>query len=248
MPAPDPSPARAFVTTRWSLVQAAGNAREQKGRAAALEELCAAYWFPLYGFLRRRGHGAEEAADLTQGLFTDLLERDALARVQPEGGRFRGWLLGALRNHVGDERARAGAAKRGGGRTPLSFDAGEAESRYLLEPVDERSPEHYFERRWAMTVLERALGTLREEYEAGGKAERFDALKDALVLEPGSISYPERAAQLGITTGALRVAVHRMRARYRELLENEVADTLLEGEDVGDELKRVLGALGRESS
>jgi RNA polymerase sigma-70 factor (ECF subfamily) len=250
MSAPDPTPppaCRGFHTTRWSLVRTAGGKDGVEGRAAALEELCAAYWSPLYGFLRRRGHGAEEAADLTQGLFAELLEREAIARVNPDGGRFRTWLLGALRNHVGTERARAGADKRGGGRRPRSFDAELAESRYRLEPADERLPERTFERRWAMTVLERALGKLREEYEARGQGARFDALKGVLVEEADARSYPERAAELGIGAGALRVAVHRLRSRYRELLELEVADTLMEGEDVADELRRVLGALGRES-
>lgn len=231
-----------FHTTMWTMVRAAGDAAAPD-RAEALEQLCRAYWYPLYAFLRRRGTDAEQAADLVQGLFAELLERDDLDGLTPEGGRFRAYLLGALKHHASNERRAANALKRGGGVALISIDADEAEQRYRVEPVDEDSPERLFERRWALTLLERAMERLGAEQEVKGRSHLFAELRGHLAGEPKG-SHASAAQALGLTTGAVKVAVHRLRARYRELLREEVRHTVDDDFDPDQELRDLVQALG----
>jgi len=237
-PLPPPGGAR-FRTTRWSLVVAAGTAEGTEGRAA-LETLCAAAWFPLYAFARRGGSPPADAADLVQGFFADLLERQGIAAADPERGRFRTFLLAAFRHFASKERERARALKRGGGRVlPLDFSDGE--SRYLAEPVDDRTPESLYERRWALALLDRVLEDLGAAY-AGGRAPLFEVLRPWLAGgDPPS--HAEAAARLGLSGGAVKVALHRLRKRYRDLLRAAIAETVASPEEVEDEIRHLLGAL-----
>lgn len=239
-----PRSSATFRTTRWSLVHSA-RARDPDQARAALGELCRAYWYPLYAFARRRGSGPEEAQDLVQGFFADLLARESLNGVDDDGRRFRAWLLTGLKNHATDAHRAARAEKRGGGRAPVSIDAEEAERRYGLEPAGPSSPEQIFERRWAQTLLARVFEALRAEQEERGRGELFEQLKPFLA-GGGSRPYAELAAELGLGEGALRVTVHRLRARYRELLESEVADTVGDRSAVEEELRRLFEALAVE--
>lgn len=189
----------------------------------ALAELCVVYWYPVYAFIRRTGHDADAAQDLTQGFFTQLLERGGLSKADQSMGRFRSYLLGACRHYLANEHDRANAAKRGGGQRHLSLDFPEAERRYRVEPADQCTPDQLFERRWALTLLERTLTELRGEYVAAGNAPLFDRLKDSLTGD--GASHATIAGDLGMTEGAVKVAAHRLRKRYRERLREIVADT-----------------------
>lgn len=234
--------ARGFLTTRWSLVVAA--AGEGDAARASLEELARGYWYPLYAFVRRQGERADDAADLTQAFFLRLLERRDLAVADPERGRFRSFLLASLRHFLANERDARRALKRGGGRAPLSIDWGEADRRFGAEPADERDPELLFERGWALATLERALERLRAEYAARGKSEQFERL--APELSPGGRSegVAEIAVALDTSEGAVRVALHRLRERFRDALRAEVADTLARPDELDLELAELLRALG----
>jgi RNA polymerase sigma factor (sigma-70 family) len=228
-----------FRTTRWSLIAAAGGSTTE--RRAALHELCELYWHPVYAFVRRSGRAAPDALDLTQGFFTRILEKNDLATADPERGRFRSWLLGALRHFLANEWDRERAQKRGGGVPALSIDAVMAEGRYVHELADPLTPERLYERRWAITLLEHVVDELGQECAAAGQAARFERLKGSLVgAEP---SYEELAAELGEAAGTLRVAVHRLRRRYRDLLRAHIADTVERSEDVDEEIRHLLGAL-----
>jgi len=238
----DPPGDASFATTRWSVVVAASDADPGAARAA-LSELCERYWTPLYAWLRRRGEPPERAQDLVQGFFARLVEKRDLGRADPARGRFRAYLLGALRHHAANAAAAERAQRRGGGALVLSLDFESAEGRYLLEPADERTPERLFEEEWARALLERVLGRLGEEYAARGKAEIFRRLSGQLA---GAVDAGGRAAlaeELGTTPGALDVAVWRLRRRYRELLRQEVAETLSDPAEVEDELRALLAAL-----
>lgn len=237
-----PAPDARFHTTLWEVVRVAGGDGSPE-RDQALEILCRAYWYPLYAFLRRRGEGAEDAADLVQGFFASLLARHDLQGVDPGKGRFRSYLLKALSNFTINEKDRQNAQKRGGGRAPLSFDAASAESRFLLEPVDGHSPERLFERSWALTVLERALDRLAQEQRGEGRRRLFEELRGHLTGDPAEGGLLVVAEATGSSTGAIKVALHRLRVRYRELLRREVGETLGEGESVEDELQVLLQAL-----
>ncbi len=231
-----------FHTTHWSVVRAAGRDGSPEARAA-LEKLCVAYWYPLYAFARRSGHAADDARDLVQGFFARFLARNTLADLGPEGGRFRSYLLASLRNHAASERERAQAQKRGGGvaTLPLEFDA--AERRYASEPADVTSPERLFERRWALTVLDRALARLRTEEEKRGRGAQFARLEGTLAGDAPSGGYAALASELGTTANALTVAAHRLRRRYRDLVALEVAPTVDRPQDVEDEIHRLFDAL-----
>lgn len=228
-----------FRTTRWSLVAAAADLTSDT--RAALEELCELYWPPVYSFVRRSGRDAPDAFDLTQGFFARILEHNDLAAVDPARGRFRSWLLGALKHFLANEWRASTALKRGGGATILSLDALAAEGRYAHEPVDPLTPERLYERRWALTVLERVLSRLHAECAADGNAARFEALKGFLTGE--GMSYDALARELGEPAGTLRVAVHRLRRRYRDLLCDEIAETVERPEDVEDEIRQLMAAL-----
>jgi RNA polymerase sigma factor (sigma-70 family) len=230
-----------FHTTHWSMIAAAAGAESETTRAA-LEELCQAYWYPIYAFLRRRGHSAEDARDLTQGFFAVLLEKGYLADADPDRGRFRSFLLTAASRFAAKERDRAAAKKRGGGRQTLSIDFAEGEARYQREPADNWTPERVFDRRWALTLLDRTLGKLRQEHQAADKLPFFEALK---VFLTGEAAAPVRsvAEQLQITEGAAKVAIHRLRQKYRDLLRAEIAQTVTAQEDIDGELNLLLAAL-----
>lgn len=231
-----------FPTTHWSLVLSAG-VGSQPNAQAALERLCRAYWYPLYANVRRQGRGVEEAQDLTQEFFARLLGKEYLRHADPVRGRFRTFLLTALKRFLVNDWEKGRAAKRGDGQPVISWDQRETETRFLAEPADRSTPENAFEKRWAVAMLEQVLGRLREEFTANGQAERFERLKVLLWGEKGSPPYAGVAAELGLTEGALKVAVHRLRQRYRELLRAEVADTVARPEEVDDELRHLIAVL-----
>lgn len=231
-----------FASTRWSVVLAAAE-RETIDADAALASLCESYWYPVYAYARRRGHSADEAQDLAQGFFTRLIEKRDFATARPERGRFRSYLLSAFLHYVSNERDRTAAIKRGGGQTPLSLDFQDAEQRYLHEPGDCRTPETLYARRWVMTLLESVLGQLETEFQRQDKTELFGYLKPMLTEQGGNVSYRELASRVGISETALKVAVHRLRRRYRDLLREAVAGTLDNPNDVDDEIGFLFRAL-----
>jgi RNA polymerase sigma-70 factor (ECF subfamily) len=237
-------PAWRFPTTHWSCVAAAGSDRDDQSREA-LARLCAGYWYPLYAFVRRRGHGADEALDLVQGYFARLLEKGVLAAADPARGRFRSFLMADCAHYVSHERARAAAWKRGGGLRPVSIDARDAEGRFLVEPAEGLTPEHVFERAWATTLLARVVNQLREEYEAAGRATAFDRLKPVLVGGAAEVPYAQIAAELGTTENAIQAAVYRLRRRYAALLRQQIAATVADPKDVEDEIRDLFTALAR---
>lgn len=210
---------------------------------AALERLCRAYWYPLYAYVRRQGRSVEEAQDLTQEFFARLLQKEYLRHTDPARGRFRTFLLTALKRFLVNDWEKGRAARRGGGQQIISWDERVTETRFLAESADQSTPEKAFEKRWALIVLEQVLERLRDEFTASGHAERFERLKVLLWGEKGSPPYVEVAAELGLTEGALKVAVHRLRQRYRELLRAEVANTVARPEDVDDELRHLIAVI-----
>jgi DNA-directed RNA polymerase specialized sigma24 family protein len=231
-----------FATTRWSLVRAAGR-RASPEAERALAALCETYWYPLYAYARRRGLDAEAAGDATQGFFARLLEKGDLAVADRTRGRFRSFLLAAFGHYLANERDRERALRRGGGRPTLSLDFDAGESRYGLEPADEATPERIFDRRWALTLLDRAFARLRDEYGLAGKGDLFEALRPALAGDRGA-PYVEVAARLGMTEGAVKVAAHRLRSRCGEVIRAEIAETVGSAEEVEDELRQLFAALG----
>jgi RNA polymerase sigma-70 factor (ECF subfamily) len=238
---PETSGLRVFATTHWSVVLAA--ASDAAGQATALEQLCRTYWYPLYAYIRRRGHGAEDGQDLTQEFFARLLEKHWLEGIERNGSRFRSFLLNALNGFLANEHDRATAAKRGGGQQILMLDAEQAERRYLLEPATNETPAKIFERRWALTVLDQGLIRLKDETAAAGKTRQFERLNAFLSREPTPGEYAAVAAELGVSSGAVGVSVHRLRQRYRELVREEIASTVANPEDVETEMRDLLEAL-----
>jgi RNA polymerase sigma-70 factor (ECF subfamily) len=240
-----PEPQASFPTTRWSLVARAGGVSSPDGREA-LEVLCRAYWFPIYAFIRRHGADAEAARDLTQTYFTRLLEKDLLLVADPQKGRFRSFLKTDCTYFVADQRDRERAQKRGGDRATIRIEALDAEDRYRREMADELTPERQFDRTWALTLLDRVLDQLAAEYADSGRGALFDRLE--VVLTPGShpSSYAALASQFGMTEGAVQVAVHRLRRRYRAILREQIAATLDDptDADVEDEIRALFAALG----
>jgi RNA polymerase sigma factor (sigma-70 family) len=232
-----------FPTTRWSRVVAAGDLAAPEA-SEALAALCAAYWYPLYAFIRRKGHGPDEALDLTQEYFARLLEHGTVAAADPGKGRFRSFLLADCTHFLAHRREHDRALKRGGGIAPLSIDARDAEGRYVLEPSHSRTPEHLFERDWALAMLEGVLARLRGEYHDAGRGEVFEVLKVALSEDPRSIPQAELAARLGISEGAVQVAVHRLRKRYRALVREAIAATVADEAEVEGEIRELFAALG----
>ena len=209
--------------------------------------LCENYWFPLYAFVRRAGYSADDAQDLTQEFFVRLLSKNYLAGADRQRGRFRSFLLGAMKHFLAKERRRLGAQKRGGRRPVISLDFHSGEHRYnLIEPVDNLTPERLYEKRWALALLELVLGRLREEFQAAGKSHLFDALGQFLAAGTEKPAYGAIAEQLGMSEGAVKVAVHRLRRRYRELLKEEIAETISDPHTVEDELKELLAASSAE--
>jgi RNA polymerase sigma-70 factor (ECF subfamily) len=229
------SPAQ-FATTHWSVVLTAGQTGAPQA-AESLERLCCAYWYPLYSYLRRRGRGPHDAEDLVQGFFERLVQGDYLQSVEQDKGRFRSFLLMALNRYVSDVGDRGRALKRGGGQAPVSLDDPESEARYCVEPVTHETPERIYERRWALAVMERAMRRLQAEFAAAARQRQFEALKEFLAREREETGYAAVAAQLGMTPGAVAVAVHRLRRRYRELVLDEIAQTLANPAEAEDEMR-----------
>lgn len=234
---------RSFATTRWSVVVSAGK-RSSPESDQALADLCRHYWFPLHAYIRRRVANAEDARDLTQEFFTRLLEKNLVAAAEPERGRFRNFLLACCQNFLANARDRSVAQKRGGGRPPLPLDFQDGESRYPIEPGDPWTPERLFERQWTLTLLERVLDRLRAEHVDAGRAQQFEQLKPFLAGTPPGITQAEAAGSLGLSEGAFKVALHRLRQRYRDLVREEVAQTLDAGADVDDEIRALFRSLG----
>jgi RNA polymerase sigma-70 factor (ECF subfamily) len=231
-----------FAATRWTVVLAAGQ-KSGPARQLALEELAQAYWFPLYAYVRRQGRSAAEAEDLTQGFFARLLEKKSLAAADPEKGKFRSFLLASLKNFLANEWDKSVSLKRGGGRPLIALDALGAEARYALEPADDLTPERLFERRWALAVLDQVLVRLEKEYRDRQAAEVFEALKGCLAAESDTSAYAAVGRRLGMTEGAVKVAAHRLRKRYRDLLREEIAQTVATADLVDEEIRYLLGRL-----
>ena len=231
-----------FVTTHWSVVQAAGHGDPTRAHDA-LAHLCQAYWYPLYAYARRRGSSPQDAQDLTQEFFARLLQGNWVAQADPERGRFRSFLLSAMKHFMANEWNKARAQKRGGGQPLVSLNDDSAESRYRLEPADQATPESLFERGWALTLLDGVLALLEEEYHRAGKQAEMEAMRPALTTDGGAIDYAQMARQLDTTETAARVAVHRLRQRYRQLLRAEVAGTVASPEEVEAEMRHLFQAL-----
>ena len=230
-----------FATTHWSIVVSAGDSQSPEARLA-LATLCENYWFPLYAFVRRAGCSAEDAQDLTQEFFARLLAQRLLTRVDRQRGKFRSFLLAALKHFLADQWDHAHAQKRGGGQTVISFDSLDAETRYRLEPASDLTPEKMFEKQWALSLLEQVLSRLHAELVAEGKSALFEALKDTLT-GVRSTTYAAVGAELGMAEGAVKVAAHRMRRRYRALLREEIAQTVTSPDEIADEIRYLLSCL-----
>jgi len=231
-----------FATTHWSIVVTAG-AKASPQAAKALEKLCRVYWYPLYAYVRRQGHDVHEAQDLTQAFFARLLEKDYVSRASRERGRFRSYLLTALNHFLMDDWKRANRQIRGGGRQIFSLDEQTAEERYKHEPVDQMSAEKLYQRRWAMTLLDQVLAHLEKEFIDLGNAALFAELQVFLLGESKAPAYAEIATKLGLTEGAVKAAVYRLRRRYRELLREEIAQTVAGPEEVEEELRALFAVL-----
>jgi RNA polymerase sigma-70 factor (ECF subfamily) len=231
-----------FETTHWSRVLAAGEGDSAQAREA-IESLCAVYWYPLYAYVRRKGHSPADAEDLVQGFFARLLCLNSMAQVTRERGKFRSFLLGAMNHYMADEWDRASAKRRDCRRT-ISLDAGAAETRFGQEPQDHQTPERLFQRQWAMALLEAVVNRLRGEYAAAGKDELFMALRFAIAADRHALPYAELAGMLGMAEPAVRVAVHRLRRRYREMIREEIARTVGSADEVEEELRELMTAMG----
>jgi RNA polymerase sigma-70 factor (ECF subfamily) len=234
--------AQRFASTHWSVVLRAGDSQSPQS-ADALEQLCRAYWYPLYGFVRSRGSGPEEARDLTQEFFARLLEKKWLAHADPTRGRFRTFMLAALKNFLVNEWNRTQTLKRGGKHEFIALDELEAAERAALEPQDGATPEALFDRRWALTLIGRAQERLRQEMSAAGESERFEALEPTLVGERAAGGYEFLADRFGLAEGGIKSMVRRLRGRFRDLLREEVAATLDDSQDVEAEIRELLAVL-----
>jgi len=241
----DPPGPREFATTHWSLVVAARPDEASETRAReALEELCRVYWYPLYAFARHRGHSSDDAQDLTQAFFARIIETGGFASADPERGRFRSYLLGAMKHFLATEWHRGRTQKRGGGMRFIEWDALDPEARYAGAPKQLEDPELLFDREWALETVAGALRALRDEMNAAGKGEQFDTLKGSLTGE-GELPREEAAARLNMSEGAVKVAVHRLRKRYRKLLRTGIAETVSSEADLDDEMRYLVEVLRR---
>jgi RNA polymerase sigma factor (sigma-70 family) len=236
-------PAR-FHTTRWSVIVVAAHS-EMPGSRAALSELCAKYWYPLYAFARRRGYVAHDAQDMTQGFFLHLLEHGALHQVHPVKGKFRSFLLASFQNYLATEANRARSLKRGGAQEFVFLDAENAESRYRIEPFEDLTPEKIFDARWALTILKETMSQLAREYGAQNKADTFEILKG--YVGAGAISssqaYSEAAEKLGVSLGAVKTLIHRMRKRYSVLLREAISSTVSDPSEIDEEIRALCEAI-----
>lgn len=228
-----------FATTHWSTVLAAGDSASP-GSREALEKLCRTYWFPLYSFVRRKGYSPEDTEDLIQGFLLYLLERHVIDKARPELGRFRSFLLGCLKNYLAQQCDLSRAEKRGGGGQFISIDAAEAESRLLTEPASDVTPEALFDQKWGVTVLAQALKSVEAEYTRSGQASVFQGLYPFLQGDCARLAYRAAAETLGMAEPAIRMAVARLRRRYRDALRNVVADTVSDPKDIDGELRYLI--------
>ena len=234
--------AQTFATTQWSRVLAAGGADEPISREA-LAELCQTYWYPLYAFVRRKGHTAQDAEDLTQEFFLRLMERDWIARADQTKGRFRTFLLTMLTRFLANEWDKATCQKRGGHLRHLSLTVEDAEERFSREPVDPGTPEQAFDRQWALTVFDRVLARMSEDYVQRDQAALFETLKPSLIGDREAQPYKQLAKDLGMSEGSVKMAVHRLRQRYRERLLDEIAQTVASPEEAESELRHLFRVL-----
>ena len=235
-----------FPNTRWSVVLAATQ-RASPESAAALETLCRAYWYPLYAYVRRCGQTPQDAQDLTQEFFCRLLEKHWFNLANPEKGRLRTFLIVALKNFMAKEWRRASAQRRGGGHMHLQLDTAVAESRYAVDS-SALAADETFDQQWALTLLDLTVNRLRDEFAVAGKPGDFEVLKSCLMAERGAIDYAAVARGLGLNEGAARVAVHRLRRRFREVYREEISQTLADGADLDGELRHLAAALARKQS
>ncbi|MAE63872.1 MAG: RNA polymerase subunit sigma-24 [Phycisphaeraceae bacterium] len=235
-----------FHTTLWSVVRQAGDAANEE-RRRALETLCVTYWQPLYSWCRRDGKSEDEAQELVQGLFARLLDSESLTNLDPARGRFRGWLLAALKNHVVNEREHARAERRGGGRPPLPIDVRAAERTWSEEPAAEARPDDVFDRDWARTLTRGVLADLQRDEIARGRGEVFDALESWLAAPPPAGALERIADGLGMRKSAIKVALHRLRRRFSEGVRTRIAQTVAAPEDVEEELRTLIGALAEKT-
>ena len=236
---------RRFETTRWSVVLAAVAGGPSAGADEALATLCESYWYPLYAFLRSRGYSAEDAQDLTQSFFARLLEKQTIRHADPARGRFRSFLLSSLKNFAANERDRAGAARRGGDIPILSLELETAEGRFGMELPTDETPERIYDRHWALALLDRVMSRLDADAVHSGKPLQFDRLKSYLTGDQPHLSYAQTASDLGTSEGAVKVAVHRLRRRFRDLVRDEIAQTLSSPEEIDDELRHLWSSVGR---
>ena len=229
-----------FPTTQWSLVLAAGGGESTD----ALSRLCTLYWYPIFAFVRRQGHSPEDAQDLTQGFFTRLIEKGDIGDADRSRGRFRTFLLTSCQHFISNERDRSRAQKRGGGRPMISIDLATAEGRYDRAFSDSETPERVFDRQWSLTLLGSVLDGLRNDYAAAGNERLFDRLSAFLTLDDNAGTHADAARDLGMTPDAVKMALHRLRRKYRDALRRSVADTVGSPDEVEDELRYLLKALG----
>jgi RNA polymerase sigma factor (sigma-70 family) len=248
MSSPEPNKDGAwFTTTHWSVVLSAGRGQGSE----ALEILCRTYWYPVYAYIRRKGLATDDAKDATQAFFVTLLERQSLQNASPDKGRFRSYLMSAVNYFLADEHAKATTLRRGGGRMPVELDAIDAEERYRLEPSVPPTPEQLYDRRWALTILDRALKRLGEEYRQTKRGALFEEIQSFLTADPPSAGYAQIATSLEMQEGALKTAIHRLRRRYREFCREEVGRTVADPADIEAELRylcEVLGEAGIEAA
>jgi RNA polymerase sigma-70 factor (ECF subfamily) len=235
------APGDIFATTHWTVVLAAGK-RHTPQSDGALEELCRTYWFPLYGYVRRRGHNKEDAEDLVQAFFARFLEKNYLAGLSAERGRFRAFLLASLKHFLINEWKKSQRLKRGGGELALSLDWQTADTQFQVAATNEPSPDKAFDREWALALLAKVIERLRAECAADGKAKLFEPLKIFLTAGKGALSHADAAKKLGMDETAVRVAVHRLRKRYRQLLRDEISQTLADESQVDEEMRALFGA------
>ncbi len=235
------SPRDIFATTHWTVVLAAGK-RSTPQSNRALEELCRAYWFPLYAYVRRRGHSKEDAEDLTQAFFARFLEKNYLGALDSEKGKFRAFLLASLKHFLANEWDRSHRQKRGGDATHLSLDWKTADTQFQIAITTEPSPDKAYDREWALALLEKVVSSLHAECAADGREKQFDELKIFLTAGKGALPYSAAANSLGLEEGAVRTAVHRLRKRYRQLLREEISQTLADPAQVDEEMLALFGA------
>jgi RNA polymerase sigma-70 factor (ECF subfamily) len=235
------APGDVFATTHWTVVLAAGR-RHTPQSDGALEELCRTYWFPLYAYVRRRGHNKEDAEDSVQAFFARFLEKNYLAGLSAERGRFRAFLLASLKHFLINEWKRSQRLKRGGGEKNLSLDWQTADTKFQVAATGEPSPDKAFDREWALALLAKVIERLQKECAADGKAKLFEQLKVFLTVGKGALPHADAAGKLGMDETAVRVAVHRLRKRYRQLLREEISQTLADEADVDEEMRALFGA------